>query len=318
MERMDWIYKIKQKKLPSLFLKAFLFLLILFILDFIMGTFLGRLYLNQKPGDLYRVNYCVDSANEDILIFGASRANHHYVPEIFTQRMHKTCYNTGTDGQTILYNYAILKSVLKRYSPKIAILDFSRNEFRVEQESYDRLSALIPFYKSHPEIRNIINLRSPFEKYKMISQLYPYNSLIFRIIMGSIKSRKKRKNIKEQNGYIPLTEKCYNQLAVDTGYGARNLDPIKIKTFKDFINDCQKCNVKLYVIISPLFVKYLHQDLSITELKKICKEKHVSVFDFTNDSSFYDSNFFTGDGTHLNDIGARIFTNRVVDSILEN
>ncbi len=315
---MSWINKIKQKELPSLLFKTIVFLFILFILDFVAGTILANLYSKQKPGDIYRVSYCIDSTKEDILIFGASRANHHYVPGIFQKRMNLSCYNTGSDGQIILYNYAILKSVLQRYSPKIAILDISRDEFAIDQQSYDRLSALIPYYKSHPDIRKIIELRSPFEKYKMISRLYPYNSLVFRLIMGVLESHKERKNIKEQNGYIPLNESCYRHLVEDTSYGAQNLDSNKINYFKSFIKDCKNSNVQLYVIFSPLLITYPHQDPSITVVKNICKENDIPVFSFINDSSFYNSNFFAGDGTHLNDSGAKIFTNVVIDSIMKH
>ncbi len=315
---MIWIKKIKQKELPSLLFKTIVFLFILFILDLLLGTILSNLYSKQKPGEIYRIGYAMDSTKADVLIFGASRANHHYVPEDFKKRMNLTCYNTGRDGQIILYNYAILKSVLKRYTPKIAILDFSRDEFDVEQQSYDRLSALIPYYKSHPEIRKIIDLRSPYEKYKMISHLYPYNSLIFRLIMGAIESHKERKDIHEQNGYIPLYESCYRQLSVDTSYGSQNLDSNKINGFKSFIKDCKSSNIKLFVVFSPLLVVYPHEDPSITVAKRICKENDIPVYSFINDSSFYHTNLFTTDGTHLNDKGARVFTNQVIDSIMKD
>lgn len=315
---MNCIRKIKQKELPSLLFKTMVFLFILFLLDLVFGTFLFNLYSKQKPGEFYRISYVIDSTKADILIFGASRANHHYVPENFEKRMNLSCYNTGKDGQIILYNYAILKSVLKRYSPKIAILDFSRDEFEVDQQSYDRLSALIPYYQSHPEIRKIIDLRSPYEKYKMFSHIYPYNSLIFNLIMGAIESHKERKNIHEQNGYIPLNESCYRQLSEDTSYGSQNLDTNKINGFKSFIKDCKNSNVRLFVVFSPLLVKYPHQDPSIKVAKSICKENDVPVYSFINDSSFYHTNFFAADGTHLNDKGARVFTNRVIDSIVED
>ncbi|MGN6533005.1 MAG: hypothetical protein ACTHK0_14785 [Ginsengibacter sp.] len=295
-----------------------MFLLILFVLDFVFGSILATLYSKQKPGDIYRVSYSMDSTKQDILVFGASRANHHYVPEIFQKRMNLSCYNTGSDGQIILYNYAILKSFLQRYSPKRAILDFSRDEFDVEQKSYDRLSALIPYYKTHPEIQKIINLRSPYEKYKMISRIYPYNSLIFSIIMGSMKSHEERKRTNEQNGYIPFFTICNKPLGTDTGYGIKNLDINKISAFESFVKDCKKSNVKLYVIISPLFIKYLHENPSVNIVKSFAQKYQFAVFNFTNDSLFYNNNLFSGDGTHLNDKGARFFTNLVIDSIIKD
>lgn len=315
---MSWVKKLRQKELPSLLFKTAVFLCILFILDLVIGSILSDLYSKQKPGEIYTLSYAIDSTKADVLIFGASRANHHYVPENFQKRMNLSCYNTGRDGQIILYNYAILKSILKRYTPKIAILDLSRDEFADDQQSYDRLSALIPYYKTHPEIRKIVDLRSPYEKYKMMSHLYPYNSLIFSLIMGAIESHKDRKKIDEQNGYIPLYENCYRQLSVDTSYGDKNLDSNKINGFKSFIKDCKNSQVQLFVVFSPILVTYPHQDPSSRVAMSICRENDVPVFSFINDSSFYHTYFFTTDGTHLNDKGARFFTNQVIDSIMKD
>ena len=315
---MSWIQKIKQKELPSLLFKTVLFLCILFILDFVFGNILRNLYSNQKPGEIYRINYSMDSTRADILIFGSSTANHHYIPQIFNKRMHLSCYNTGKDNELILYNYAILKAVLLRYTPKIVVLDFNRDEFEVKEGSYDRLSALIPYYKSHPEIRKIIELRSPYEKYKMISHIYPYNSLIFTMIMGAIESHKERKKIDEQNGYVPLNESCYTDLIQDTSYGSTNFDSLKINTLESFIEDCRQSNVKLYIVISPLLIQSLHENPSVKKVEEIANKYNVCVYNFTNSPLFVNKLLFAGNGTHLNDNGAKIFTNLIIDSIMRD
>ncbi len=82
-----------------------------------------------------------------------------------------SCYNTGRDGKIIFYNYAVLKSILKRYTPKIAILDFNREEFSNDGESYDRLSSLFPYYYNHPEIRPILKLKNPLKKLKLFKNI---------------------------------------------------------------------------------------------------------------------------------------------------
>lgn len=315
---MTWIKKIKQTELPSLLFKTLVFLFIFFLLDFAIGSILTRLYSKQKPGEIYRITYSLDSTKQDILIFGSSTANHHYIPEIFKKRMNLSCYNTGKDNQMILYNYAILKGVLERYSPKIVILDFNRGEFKADEQSYDRLSSLIPYYKSHPEIRKIIDLRSPYEKYKMFSQIYPYNSLIFTMTMGAIESHKERKEIDEQNGYIPLYDSCYANLIEDTTYETANFDSFKIHVFESFVKDCKKSNVKLYIVISPLLIQTLYADPSVNKAKEIAKKYHIPVYDFTNSPLFINKFLFAGNGTHLNDQGARFFTNHVIDSILKD
>lgn len=313
---MDEYKNIKDKGLGVFLLKALCFLMIVFLLDFSIGTLLKRLYNNQKSGLLYRGTYSLDSTKADILIFGASRANHHYIPKIFENRLHLTCYNTGRDGETIFYNYAVLKTVLERYTPKIVILDFSRGEFQVGQNDYDRLSALFPYYQSHKDIRPIVELKGPFEKFKLISKIYPYNSLLFTILIGTTKFNETRDYIDDENGYVPLTDICNNNLFIDTTYKSYNLDSNKIKIFKDFVQDCVNADVKLYIIWSPVLIKYLHPDPSVLIASEFAEKNHVPIFSYLNDTLFFQSDLFA-DLNHLNDRGAQIFTNEVIDSIIK-
>jgi len=314
---MTWKDRIKAKGLHVLVLKTIMFLLILLLLDFVIGNILANLYEKQKSGEIFRTTYSIDSTKADILIFGSSRANHHYIPSIFNKRMNLSCYNTGRDGETIFYNYSILKSVLKRYTPKMVILDISREEFRFAQISYDRLSALIPYYKKHIEIRPTVEIRSPYEKYKLVSRIYPYNSLIFTILMGATDFDEKRKPKNDQDGYVPLDEIFTSQLAIDTIPGTNKLDLNKINTFKSFIEDCEKSKVKLYIVISPLLIKFICEDPSVNMALNMAHTYKLPVFSFVNNPVFFNNKLFA-DQTHLNNYGAKLLTNLVIDSITSN
>ena len=112
------------KKAHFLFLlKILVFFFVFFILDFIIGSLLSYYYFKQDSGTLFNTTYAIEDTKADILIFGTSKANHSYNTETLTERLNLSAYNTGRDGSSIFYDYAILKAVLKRYSPKIIILD---------------------------------------------------------------------------------------------------------------------------------------------------------------------------------------------------
>jgi len=142
---------------------------LLFIFDRIIGGVLNHYYFSQRSGLNYRTTYVLDSTNAEILVFGSSRANHHYVSVIFEDSIGLSFYNSGREGNFLLYNYAVFKSVLSRYKPKIIIFDIFADELSTQKLEYDRLSALLPYYKKKPEIREVINLKSPFERYKLFS-----------------------------------------------------------------------------------------------------------------------------------------------------
>lgn len=312
------VKRIVEKESFNFPMKVFLFVVILFLLDATIGGLLKDLYFRQNSGLLYRTTYAMDSTKADVLIFGSSTANHHYCPEVFEKRLHLSCYNTGRDGNTIFYYYAILQGVLKRYSPGMAILDFNRKEFLKDQASYDRISSLLPYYDEHPEIRSTIQLKSPFEKYKMLSAIYPYNSLIFTIAAGNAEFNKNRKEIIDQEGYVPL-EKVWNEpVTMDTSFEKYELDSIKIMRFKSFIRECIKADIKLYIFLSPHFTEYKFQDSSIVIAKEIAREFNVPFYDFSSDPLFLSDAALFADRDHLNGEGAIVYSEKVIDRILQD
>jgi hypothetical protein len=306
---------IRQKQGPSFIIKGLTFFIILFFLDYSIGNLLRYFYFKQDSGLLYRTTYALDSTKADILIFGSSTANHHYIPALFTQGLHMSCYNTGRDGNNILYSYAILQGVLRRHPPKMIILDIYNREFRQGQDTYDRITSLLPYYEKHPEIRPIIQLKSSYEKYKFLSKIYPFNSLVFTIAVGNADFNKKRESINDQNGYIPMWGTWQKQLSFDTSYPSYNLDNIKINVLKSFISDCQNSNIKLYLATSPKFIKYKYHDPTIEVVKTIAAQYNIPFYNFTNDSIFLNHRNFYSNRDHLNESGAEIFTNQIISRI---
>jgi hypothetical protein len=314
---MGFINKVKEKKLPDFLLKLLVFLAILFLLDFSIGSILKYGYYEQDSGLLYRATYAIDSTKAEILIFGSSTANHHYSPIAFENRTHLSFYNTGRDGNTIFYNYSILQGALRRYSPKIVILDLNRGEFKENPESYDRISSLLPYYNDHPKIRSIIQLKSPYEKYKLLSKIYPFNSMLFTIAVGTTEYNKSREYINDKKGYVPLNKVWKREMTTDTSDVKYELDSNKINIFKSFITDCIKSNAKLYIFISPVFEKYTYKDSSIEVAQKIASEFKIPFYNFSSDTSFLNHNELFADILHLNNKGAKIYSNKVADKIIQ-
>ncbi|RNI37493.1 hypothetical protein EFY79_08855 [Hanamia caeni] len=303
---------------PSFIVKSIIFLLVLFTLDLSIGSLLNYLYFKQDSGLLYRTTYSLDSTKADFLIFGSSTANHHYDPSIFEKRMHMSVYNTGRDANTIFYNYAVFQSIIKRYTPKIAILDFNVGEFKVFPQNYDRLSSLLPYYKTNPELDQIIQLKSPFEKLKLISKIYPFNSLLFTILIGNTGFNKSRDYISDEKGYIPLDRILKRKITIDTSGGNYKIDSTKIRLLKSFVRECKNYDIQLYICISPCFKKYYYPDPSVIVINKIANELNVPFYNFSDDTLFWDHPEYFADEVHLNETGAKIFSNKVVDKIKEN
>jgi hypothetical protein len=176
-------YEDKYRKtfLFRFFLNIFWVIAIVICMDFLIGSLLRYFYFKQQSGFQYHTTYSIEKTKADLLIFGSSRANHHYQPEVFEKKMNLSFYNVGRDGVSIFYDYAVLQGILVRYCPKIVILDFERKEFERNQENYDRISFLLPYYNTHPEIHSIVKLKALMSKSnfcpKSIPSILPFSQL---------------------------------------------------------------------------------------------------------------------------------------------
>ena len=285
--------------------KFLLFIVLMLLLDFSIGFMLRKIYFSQKSGWDYRTTYVINEVKSDVLILGSSRASHHYNPSIIEDSLKLSAYNGGRDGCTIFYYYALLKSALERYHPKVVVLDLRPLEFEQDQDAYDRLSILLPYYESHPEIRPICLLRSKFERYKLLSKMYPYNSKLFSSIT-TLFNLKRKINESQLKGYLQL-DGVYDGSSKQIQSYANKIDTNKVAYFKNFINTCQTAHVKVIVCASPVFVKMLNTSKTIEMAKDICKDTHTPFFDYTNTAEFDDQKLFA-DYNHLNGVGAAKFT----------
>jgi hypothetical protein len=312
---MPMIKKTALKMQKYYIFKVFVFLLIVIVLDFGIGRLLRFYYFNQHSGFLYRTTYAIDKTTADILIFGASTANHQYDPEIFEKGLKLSCYNAGRDGSSIFYHYAVLKTTLERYTPKIIILEM-RGELAKNTGSYDRISMLLPYYDEHPELRSIIELKSPFERIKLLSEIYPYNSLLFSIIAGNSSDNALR--YKDIKGYIPLSRIWNEPIETRLTPLYKNLDSMKIITYESFIKACIHAKVKLYIVSSPNFYKMNYAENSDVKAKEIAQKYNVMFLDYSQDSLFLANQKFFADIHHLNNYGAVALSNKIVDKIVRD
>ncbi len=306
--------KYRKSFFSRFFLNIFWVTAIVLCTDFLIGSLLRYFYFKQQSGFQYRTTYSIEKTKAYLLIFGSSRANHHYHPDVFEKKMNLSFYNVGRDGGSIFYDYAVLQAILVRYCPKIVILDFERKEFEKNQENYDRISFLLPYYDTHPEIHSIIKLKGPYEQIKLLSKIYPFNSSIFTIAIGNTKMGGQR--YREIKGYVPLTKEWVEALKSENTPSTNQLDSNKIRLYETFIRDCIKSKVKLYIVCSPYFVKSPNKDYSIIKGREIAGKYNIGFFDYSLDSLFSGNRSLYADVRHLSDDGAKKFSDLITDKIL--
>jgi hypothetical protein len=291
------------------------FLGLLFAFDKALGFILQQLYFKQVAGEYYRATYSIDSTKADVLIFGSSRASHHYVPAVIEENLHMSTYNTGRDGNYLLYNYAVIKAVTERYSPKMIILDVNPIALFYRKDDYDRLSTLLPYYDTHPELRNIVDRRSKYERFKLYSSLYTYNSLPLSVLVGNLEIAKKL--YVSDKGYLPFYEKM-NPISSSNiklkdnpeEIYSDSIDTFKIAALQDIAKICFKKHISLVFVFSPIYTK-LNNELANSKFNTILKAYKVRYLDFSEDTTFANHPQFFQDESHMNDDGARIFSKKL-------
>lgn len=265
---------------------------------------LETLYFKQESGLYFRTTYAIREANQDIIILGDSRANHHYVPSIISEEMGMSCYNAGRDGQGILYVEAVLRSILARKRPKLVVIDLTGVMFNVGGGKYGRLSSLLPYYRQHPEIRHIVNKRSFYEPLKMLSKIYPYNSMLLTIIkynfVGEI----------DYSGFIPLNGKPGRVLTWDVGGEDCDGGLVDLNAVESLENICRVCNengIKAVLSISPYFDEVFEEKL-FRIIKDVADVYRIPVINFSREKGISRNMNYFVDSSHLNYKGAREFS----------
>ncbi|MYM98002.1 hypothetical protein [Duganella vulcania] len=273
-------------------------------LDFAIGTTLRHFYFTETSGFQYRTTYAMEKTTANILTFGSSRANHHYVPDVFEHVLHRSTYNVGRDAQGILFQTAMLKAIVRRHHPQVVVLEYD-GDFEYRDGGYDRLTSLLPYYRDHPEVRPYVELKGPFEKAKLLSQIYPFNSEILSILIGNLELNKKR-NFDSQ-GYSPLFGTWPEPIQFFDEDITQRVDTNKVIAFREFIDTARAAGAEVFVINSPIFKRFKTSGGKNIG-KEICKEKGVAYLDYTHDEAFVGNSQLFKDIFHLNDTGAIKFS----------
>ncbi|WP_280751268.1 MULTISPECIES: hypothetical protein [unclassified Parabacteroides] len=300
--------------MKNFFVKMLLFILVLVLLDWALGSGLRFFYFRQSQGKLYNLTCVLEKQTAEILILGSSRAMHQYNPEIMTDSLGLSCYNAGNDGQSILYHNALLDVILDRFTPSMIVLDVNPDELVRKASSYDLLTALNPYVKDHPVLWNTLQLRSPFEKAKHLSKIYPFNSLLARIAVGNMHVTTKDVSA---NGFTPQYGQWEQPIqTIDYPTDSVNFDKNKIEAMNQLIQKCKEKNIILYMVLSPMYEQQLNHSSSIRYITRLCEANNISFFSYQNDKRFKANELFR-DPSHLNAIGADIFTSDIASLLLK-
>lgn len=279
----------------------------LIAVDFAVGLLGSKLRTSAKGGDTARFEYINHDSRDSVLIFGSSRAFHHYVPAILEDSLGMSVYNAGADGNGIILSYMQLQTLLQHHKPKMIIYDVYPPFDLAEGDNSKYLGRQRYFYGESPAVDSVFWRISPSERVKMLSNMYRYNSDLLQLVADCLSP--KQSDIK---GYRPQHGTSDFIVEKDADF---KLDSLKLEYFNRFIDLCRANNIDLRLVFSPRYYAENQPSTGYEVARKIAADKGMTIHDYLQATPFDTDKSLFKDSQHLNDDGAKAFTKLIVKNL---
>ena len=278
------------------------------IIDISFGLICDFLNTHAKSGDTKSHFYVAKKCEEDILVFGSSRALHHYVPAILEDSLGLSVYNCGCDGKGVIYHYCNLRMIIKRYCPKIIIYDVT-SAFDITESDTLGYLGLMRRYAEDEDVRRVFRQVDCREPFKMLSGMYRYNGSLLALLGDYTKTD----NGIDLFGYIPKYDKLKSRPSILDVPENREWDILKYKLLDDFVKICKNNDIKLVFVFSPSLGHSVPPCENL--LLSFASNHHVPVIDFYSYPPICDNCDFFYDSVHMNHYGAEEFSKRIISEL---
>ena len=286
-----------------LFIGKILLVLLLsaFALDFIYTTVLAQSETRNKVENVMNSK----PQNYDVIILGTSRANNHFVSELFEKQGVKT-FNYGMSGAHLFETSLMLKLMIERgWKIKNVIVETDLN-LSNEKRDDGTFGRFMPFMHSSKTITEHFKNESDFTELYYVPF---YRYIQFDAKVGFRACYKTLVNepttILANDGYYPLG---YNPKA-SMKNNIESLVPLRNRYFEEIKQLCKVNNINLIAVTTPMCsnVKGMDYFKKVKTLYPEIKEyEHVVEGD----------EYFSSCG-HLNDKGARLYTKKIIDDLFK-
>jgi hypothetical protein len=289
------------QKFITLIVKILLSILILLaVLDWVYTS----VYLHSSNRGKVENVFNSKARNYDVLILGSSRANNHFVSQLFEDKGLKT-FNYGMSGAHLFEASLMLKLMTERhYKIKTVILEADLGLCNEKQS--EAIAAKFLPYIHHSEI-----IKKHFSDQKDFNTLYYipfYRYVDFDALIGFREMYNtaihKPNNTLDHLGYHPLGHKPGNMKNDLT-----SLKPIRNKYYEEIKQICKENNYQLIAVMTPMCSNVKGMDY-FEKANKIYPE----IYNMEN--VVEGDQYFSSCG-HLNDTGARMFTEIVIEKFFD-
>ncbi|AWK02976.1 hypothetical protein HYN56_01595 [Flavobacterium crocinum] len=287
-------------------MKKFLFYIFkVFILTILIAVLLDGFYtyvfLQSKNRGKIETVINSQAQKYDVVILGSSRANNHFVAQMFEDKGLKT-FNYGMSGGHLFEASLMLKLMIERkYEIKNVILEADLN-LSNDQESEGVAAKFLPYIHCSKVIKDHFATEENFKElyYIPFYRYVKFDSKIgFREIYKITKGEKT--NALDNLGYYPL-EKHKNG---NMKNNIVSLNPLPHnKYYEEIKSICKKNNINFIAVMTPM----CENVVGMNYFDKV-KKAYPEIYNYEN--VVIENKYFSSCG-HMTDAGAKIFTARIL------
>ena len=286
-----------------LFIGKILLVLLLsaFALDFIYTSVFAQSKTRNKVENVFHSK----PQNYDVIILGTSRANNHFVSELFEKEGLKT-FNYGMSGAHLFETSLLLKLMVARgWEIKNVIVETDLN-LSNEKRDDGTFGRFMPFmhqsktithhFKNEPDFAELYYV--PFYRYIQFDAKVGFRACYKTLLNEPT-------NTLANNGYYPLG---YNPKA-NMKNNIEKLKPLRNRYFEEIKHICKENNIHLIAVTTPMCSNVKGMDY-FKKVKALYPE--IKEYEHVVDGDQY----FSSCG-HLNDKGARLYTAKIIEDLFK-
>ena len=292
-------------------LKVLFFFVLVAVIDVICGWIFDYLKSKARGGQTFKNEYLFNACKDDILILGSSRANHHYVPSVFSDSLGLTCYNAGEQGCGIIPAYVRYRVVCERKKPKLVLYEVTPSyDYWLDNGGYSNYLAAVRQYADREEVRKMyLDFSDNLEPLRLHSGMYRNNSYLIKNVKDILKPTP------NNNGYDPLFGVIKQQIGgeLKVNYKVREIDSLKLSYLERLVVETKVDEVEFAFIVSPYYLYGGNTDFepAVELSRRYC----IPMLDYANCEQYVGRNEYFQDNTHLNNSGALAYTQYIIPQI---
>ena len=279
-------------------------LIALYLVDFIYSQV--AMQSNYEPFESW-YELMHGKIDADVVIIGNSHAYNYYDPYVLDSTLNINSFNLGQPGQNI-YEFIPRYDLYRQLNNKPDLIIQDINLFTLYYRYGNHKEQYFPYFWNK-SMRNAYYSIEPLsfqEKYLPLYRYHGYN-LWF-----------KREPRYQYKGFTPLNQKY-------DGTGLASIDSLYFKydgladsLFDNYLACIKSDSIKMILVYTPIYIEAVKKHANIDEMyayyQKYADKYDIPILDYNFMGICYDSTFFAN-STHINRIGAKIFSDSLANDI---